>query len=630
MNRIAGIVYPSVHQVNNLIQPMMDVMQHRCKNPPLFHTFDHIQLGACASNLSELDHIVAGLDGSITNAKEICLELNLNLESFAHNPAKLLCHAYQSWGNHFLERTKGNFALFILNKESQEILIARDRIGRKPLYWFYDDQYFVFGSEIKAILASGIVPQTIAPDAIASYLYFGYLPQDITLIKGLNKLLPSHYMLFNIDRNETIQSYWSYSSFLLQSKNEKKEDIVRNVDQLLLDSVKRCLSQEKPVGCLMTGLGSSTIACYLRELISPEEIKAFKVNFQGETTFEKDAAIEVSNTLEIKNLCSIISPENFLDDLVKIVWHLDEPIADPDIIAAWRLSTIASNVKFFFSSMGCDELLAGHYRYMIEERTAAFHNRLIQTIMPLLKRFLIPFLTRFYKPAAYHILKQARTNPWQVNFLEKNALFPDKVRFEAAPAIAGLFDPIVFLHKFHNLPEISSIVSSFIYLDVKTKLPDYFLMQYEKLMSVNGATWQTPFLDETLIEYLASIRDPDKIDENDPYFLLKSVLKNSLPKSVFNKPKKTQRHFLEAWSDTPQLSELFSLLTQGSLVETGVISKKWIESQLASPAKKNESFRLLWSLLILEIWIRLFINQPISKQPPEVSAKEIMNESGSP
>lgn len=624
MSGIAGIVYPDNFPVANLIVPMLNTMKHRGLPIRSEHTYRKIQVGVCGSTIAGKNNVIAGLDGRFYNGLALRSELKKHGYKFEEeSDTEILVHGYDFWGTALLEHLQGDFAFFILDKNHEKILIARDRIGKKPLYWFRNDHYFGFASELKALLATGAVPQAIAPDGIAAYLYFGFIPQDMSPIKDVNKLLPSHYLLFNRNRSETIQSYWSYSNYFQASKTP--QSAVEDVDALLQDSIKQRIPENKPLGCLVAGgLGSASVAHYLRKFLEPEQIHALTVEFQDENTQDTNAAKEFAQHEGIPHHCGLITPNNFLDDMVKIAWHLDEPIADPHVVSTWKLAQAAKPLGTFFSGMGSDELLAGHSRYTVAERKAAFSDRMLQAGMPLIKSCLLPLLNNLYQPAVYKILKQTRTNPWQIDFLQHNALFTADISKAAAPEIAHLFDPHVFLHKFHKLPQIKSTVASFLYLDVKTRLADCYILQYERLMSANGIDWRTPFLAEPLVEYLAGLAEPDTLQENETFCILKALLKNAFPKTLIERPKKTRKHFLKAWSEKSDLNELFQILPRGTLVETGLISRKWLNAQLSSPQSRRESFRFLWSLLALEIWFHLFINHPIQATSGDMSVRQLL------
>jgi asparagine synthase (glutamine-hydrolysing) len=629
MGGIAGIIYPDVFQLSQLLTPMLDTLAYRGSNSREEHTFRHTQVGVCGSLLNpNKSKIAAGMDGVLSNAKELISELKTaGFTCMDETNGEILANAYICWGTEFVKHLQGDFALFILDQQKERLILARDRIGKKPLYWYQNNECFIFASELKAILATGTVPQTPALDALSAYLYLGYIPQDMSPIKDVNKLLPGHYLKYNSNRSIHIAPYWSYGKLFQGNLSDDKNKIISNIDEMLQESVSQRIPETSQLGCIVSGgLGSASIAYYLQKLAPSDKIKTLTVSFKGENEQDGHAAKNVSDSLNLQQDSEIITSQNFLDDFVKIVWCLDEPLADPNVLATWRLAKMAQPLKTVFSGMGSDELLAGHSRYTLAERKSSFKDRALQACMPIVKNLLLPVLALINKQTVFNILQRSKTNPWHSDYLNRNALFNDNVRSAASPKLGKLFDPIVFLHKFHNLPLIKSNVASYMYFDVKTRLPDSFMMQYERLTSAHGLEWKTPFLSEKLIEYTAQLHTSNEMKEESAFFVLKHILKDTFPSNILNRPKKTRKHFLESWATTPEITKLFQLLSQGSLVENGIISKEWIDKQLKTPHQQKESFRYLWSILTLEIWFRLFINRAIQPQPPSISVSELLRD----
>lgn len=608
MDGIAGIIYADVFQMSNGIEPMLNIMAHRGEMQEIC-TIKNVQLGSCgkpiASNADK--SLFAALDGTLLNEKELREELNTS-----GSGAEMVLAAYHKWGADCFAHLQGDFAILIFDQKSENLYLARDRIGKKPLYWSQDEHNFLFGSELKALLATGIVPLTPARDAVAAYLYFGYIPQDMSPIKNVNKLLPAHYLEFNATGTLSIHSYWSYSSYF---KNLKREPgVAQHLESLLSSSVKlnlECAQKNDPaVGCfVMGGLGSATIAGHLQNTPAT----CYSVGFQDQNEQDIAAAKEIAKTLELPCKSEMIAPEHCLDSLVKIVWHLDEPLADPNILATWQMAKrAAADTHSVFTGIGSDELLAGHTRY---GHKPTFWQKLKNSFTSRFRHLLIPLLKVLWKPAAFSLLKTSSTNPYQFNYLTQNALYTKEQLAKAAPKLKGLFDPEIFLHKFQNLFKFQSNVSSYLYFDVKTRLPDHYLLQYERLTAAHGLDLYAPFLEQKLVEYLAGI------DLNAPETAyLKEVLRKTYPEKIIDRPKFIRPQFLASWIDDPRIKEVFQLLTVGVLVENGLISKKWLHGALKNPP----SFNHLWSILVLEIWYRLFIDQPITLTAPDITVKELL------
>lgn len=628
MNGLAGVVYPDVFHTNNLIHPMLEAMGHRGTQQTEMRTFRNMQIAIHGGVFASYKKMVAGLDGAISNRTQLRESLQqAGRPLIGETDAELLLYAYELWGTEFIEHIQGDFAVVLLDQERERIILARDRIGKQPLYWFYNQHYFIFASELKAILASGVVPQTPAVEAISAYLYFGYTPQDMTPVKEIYKLLPGHFLELNRNRSAAIHSYWSYSSYFQRKNTEDSGTSLKHFESLFRRSLGDMLPKSGPVGCFVSGgLGSATVAYYLQQMIPHDQLHAYSVEFQSETSQDMQAASKITASLKIPHHCKTMTPQNFLDDLVKIIWHLDEPLADPNVIATWHLSRMVKETGIVYSGMGSDELLAGHSRYTLDERSIRYKDKFIHMAMPWIKRFCLPLLTAIYKPGIYAILQKSRTYLWQLEYLRQNALFPVEVLSAAAPRLSSLFDPRIFLHKFYNISKISSPVASFLYFDVKTRLVDCFILQYERLTTANGLNWRSPFLEQNLVEYLASLLEPDNQKEKETALFLKTILKDIFPSSVVLRPKKTRKELLKSWVANSELSSLFQLLPKGVLVESGIISSKWLNQQLVSPHKQEESFRYLWSILALEIWYRLYLHRTVRPQSLDISVRDLLTE----
>lgn len=625
MDGIAGIVYSDVFQMTNLLTPMLGSLTHRCRKIQDVCTIKNVQLGGCGHQVvaNPQKTIYAALDGTIYNADDLKKELiQLGYSFCTEVTSEVLARAFEEWGVNFFSRLQGDFAFAIYDQRNEKLFLVRDRIGKKPLYWYHDQHHFIFASELKAILATGAVSQTVARDGIAAYFYFGYIPQDMSPVKDVNKLLPAHYLEFELSGSKQIQPYWSYSSYFGHKKKSEKS-VMETLDQLLRESVELRIPQaqkhHEPIGCFLSGgLGSASIAYYIKNLARNHPQMAFSVGFEGENEEDIRAAQEVAQTLQIPHQFEMITPDHFLDHLVQVIWHLDEPVADPNIIATWQITKLASmQTHSVFSGMGSDELLAGHTRYKSSEK----QRSLLNYFKPLFQHLLMPILKFIYKPAAFTILKETMTNPMQFDFVRKNALFDERLISIAAPNLYGLFDPEVFLHKFQNLYQFKSSIASYLYLDVKTRLVDCFILQYERFTTAHSLDWYTPFLDRIVIEYLATLYDPEVLIDSSTADQFKKILKTVFPEKFVNRPKVNRPNFLNRW--TPTFRNVFQSLQKGMLVENGIISEEWIHNALLSP---KVPFRILFSILVLEIWYRLFINQSIVPIPPELSVQDYLNE----
>lgn len=626
MTAFAGVLYPSSLETSDITNLMLEPLSSRSSGEKTILTFKNYQIGclgnSCATSSKKELHLL--LDGTIYNAKQLAETHEL---SPSLSQAELLLALYEKLGNNFLKDLNGEFAIVILNQKNHTLILAKDLIGKKPLYWYQDKKYFLFCSEIKGLLSSGLIPQTPSTEALATYLFFGFFPQDLTPVRDINKLLPSHYLELS-PHGIHIQPYWSYSSFFERRLNLHKSQIVATINSMLHESVAERIPPRGPLSCFVSGgLGSATTAYYVSQHAKKHSLKAFTAVFENYNEEDLNAADSVCESLDLPHDSSLITPELFLREFPKILWHLDEPIADPNVIATWELAKISSHFSHFaYSGMGSDELLAGHSRYSMAERSPAALNRLLLIPRPILQGIMIPALKVLYPSAAFNLLRSLKTNPWQFEFLRHNAVFNENMLEEASPRLSHAFDPDTFLHKFHHLTRIHSNISSLLYFDIKTRLPDCFIHQYERMTRAFNINWETPFLDKNLLEFTAQLAEPESLTEKETASYLKPLVRDLFPEAFINRPKKTRHHFLAGWIDHPEVKEVFQLLPKGTLVESGLISDTWLKSTLSSSASMKNSYQQLFTILTLELWFKLFINKMPGNTAPEVTIKELLLE----
>lgn len=634
MSGIAGIIYPDLFHIHLFMDSMLETLAHR--GPAHLeevkrdvYTYKNIRLGISGGSIASNNKktVIALIDGHIYNTAPIRAELiKLGYQFSTHHSPELVVHAFDAWGETFVNRLDGDFAVAVFDRPTQTLYIYRDRVGMKPLYWYYDGRYFLFASELKSLLTTGLIPQTPAPDAMATYLSLGYVPQDMSLIDKVNKLLPAHYLKCTVGRGPILIPYWSYGEAFLKNTNKTENQAAEGLDQHLSNSVVDRLSPGTNPGCFLSGgVGSATIAHTIRRLHPTLQIPSYTYGFQGQNEADVSSALGFAETLGLKENFGMVTPETLLDDFVQIVWHLDEPLADPNCIATWGLAKLAATKsRFVYSGMGCDELVAGHGRYTVSEQEPTLKYTLSHIKQQMIRSVLIPLYQLFGSTNAFELLKSARSNPWQVSYIRSSCIFSEEDIKKATPTLRNLFTPDYFLHRFHHLSEIKSLVSSFLYLDFKTRLPDLYIAQYERLTVAHGLDWRAPFLAKEVIEFLASFPEPSSLHENETASLLKNMLGGIFPEELIKRPKKTRKNFLHNWVQSSHMLPLFQALRDGALVESAILSDAWIEKATANEETARKNFRKLWSLLTLEVWYRLFINFPVATTCPELTVSDLL------
>src|SRR6267142_2843111 len=321
-------------------------------------------------------------NGEIYNHAGLRAELETRGHAYrTKSDTETIVHAYEQWGEACIERLRGMFAFAIWDAPRRRLLLVRDRLGIKPLYWSRTKDALLFGSEIKAILASDLIHAepnyTVLPEVLSTR----YTSGEDTLFKGVRKLLPGHLLIFE-NGNTTIRQYWdvtrrgerSPERLALQrhqdaadykrSASLSGERVVERFRELLVESVRLRLMADVPLGMFLSGgIDSSAIAAIMSGMVD-EPIKTFSVAFAEREANELEYARLVAQAFKTNHHEIVVSPEEFFTALPKLVWHEDEPLAHPSSVALYFVSQLASkHVKVVLTGEGSDELLAGYGRY---------------------------------------------------------------------------------------------------------------------------------------------------------------------------------------------------------------------------------------------------------------------------
>jgi asparagine synthase (glutamine-hydrolysing) len=625
MNGIAGVIYKDSWQINNIMESMLDALSHRGEGSGAIFSFRNIQVGVCRQEPQRFGDIVIALDGVIHNRKSLRAIFHSRGISLASEDSEsLLAAAYSCWGTQMFKHIYGNFAVCLSDLKQERVLLAKSRLGHKPLYWLQGSQYFLFASEIKALLASGIIPRTPALEALSAYLYFGYIPGDISPIKNIYKLLPGHYLELRKDGSKSITPYWSFGAHEEIKRAEELNGVMSRFDHLMEGVVADQMPKNAPFGCLLGGgLSSASIAYYLHKQTPSEPFNTYTATFQGQNDVDAHAAEDIARSLQLTHHATTVTPQDFLKNFTKIAWYLDEPIADPNVVATWQVAEIARSIPILFSGMGGDELLAGRYRP--QSCMHSYNTRMLRMWRVVEQIFLKPLLSFFGIPQKER-MGVSHLQSSLLNYLHQDALFTQALQHEAAPMIAGSFDPTAFVQQFLRQHSFSSELTSYLSLDIHTRLMYCFVPQYERLLSAHGLEWRAPYMSYPVLEFLGNLSVSDYLESEETFFAIKHILKQQLSPFVLHRLKEKRPNFLQSWMELPEVTLLLKRLPEGSLVETGIISKKWMLKHVETPKLRMQFHKQLWAILVLETWFQIFINKPINKRTAEISLKELVCE----
>ena len=470
-------------------------------------------------------------NGEIYNYKDLRRDLISKGHRFAtETDTEVIVHLYEEFGEKCVEKLRGMFAFGLWDKRKRLLLLARDRVGIKPLYYQLNGKGLLFGSEIKALMADPDQELTVDPAAIDRFLTFYYMPGEETLFRGIQKLPPGCYMLVQGGRAE-VKQYWDLE-FGTSDLSLKEAEI--RLREILDESVRLHLISDVPVGVLLSGGLDSTAVLSLARSHSDDPISSFTVGFNAPTVederpFARIAAQRFGTTHHEMT----ITAKDFQEFLPKFVWHMEEPVCEPPAVALYYVSKLASQyVKVLLSGEGGDEAFAGYSNYrnvLWAERAKRFGGFLSGALAK--SSSVIDQLTGSRRGTKY---AQLMRTPFQDYYLSRTSspftYFNSRSEqlytsnFAKAANKAWSCEPLATL--FASAPK--NIVNRMLYIDTKTWLPDDLLVKADKMTMANSVELRVPLLDHKVLEFAASLPSHYKVKG----FTTKYIAKRSLSKLV--------------------------------------------------------------------------------------------------
>jgi asparagine synthase (glutamine-hydrolysing) len=559
-------------------------------------------------------------NGEIYNHAEIRREL----EALGHtyrtkSDTETIVHAYEQWGDDAVDRFRGMFAFAIWDSAERRLLLVRDRLGIKPLYWTQVGSLLLFGSEIKALLASGLVHPRANTSVLPELLSTRYVSGSDTLFTGIHKLLPGHRLVFQ-NGDLRIRQYWDIPVRNSQVQVEKangREAIVDRFRSLLTESVRLRLMSDVPLGMFLSGgIDSSAIAALMARLVD-RPIKTFSVGFEERAFNELGYAREVSQAIGADPHEVVIDDRDFFGALPRLVWHEDEPIAHPSSVPLYFVSRLArQHVTVVLTGEGSDELLAGYGKYpriAMNWRAGTIYERMLpKSVRQLVADNLVPAVPgRVGRLARRSFLAMDRTP--EAMFLDNFAAIrlADQQRLlanrnAADRATVRAYGPS--LAWFDRPPAGSSLLTRLLYADMKTYLVE-LLMKQDQMSMATSIESRVPFLDHALVEFAATIPDQWKLSGFTTKRVLREAMKGVLPDSILSRPKMGFPVPFARWTREHWNGPLREVLLDRRTRERGIVDAPAVERLLDDhQAGRTDGWDRLWMLLNLELWYRTFVD----------------------
>jgi asparagine synthase (glutamine-hydrolysing) len=623
---IVGIIDPSVpaEKTSVLLKRMTDIITHRGPDGEGFFVTNGAGLGMRRLSIIDLStgdqpmynedgSIVVVFNGEIYNYLDVRAELAKRGHQFATScDTEVLVHCYEEYGDDCVTHLRGMFGFAIWDENRRRLFVARDRLGIKPLYYTQMGGNLVFGSEIKAILEHPSVTPRLDLTALSDYLSFRYVPAPATMFEEIFALPPGHILTYDEESGLSIRQYWDVSFAQNGHQRRSEDEYAEELEALLAASVKMRLMSDVPFGAFLSGgIDSSTVVALMTRYLD-EPVKTFSVGFgeEGADFNELTYARMVAERYQTDHHEVILNADHFTELTEKIIWHLDQPIADYPDLAYYMVSALATqHVKMVLTGEGGDELFAGYARYA-GERFSPYASRIPKPAMrlavsasqrlPGLRRQKQALLALSYKDEA-----QRLTN-WFPLFNQqwKQELLSDAVKSE----LDGHSSDSVF-GAYLDATDAIDPVSRMQYVETKVWLVDDLLARGDKLSMANSLEARVPLLDSKLVEFAASVPWDMKIKGLKRKYLLKKVSEKWLPDEIIYRKKKGFPVPVPVWFRNEARDYLHDHLSPDRVRQRGLFDPEYVQKLLREhDTGFTDHATPLFGLLSVELWQRQYLD----------------------
>jgi len=566
---------------------------------------------------NEAGDVTLVFNGEIYNYRELCEGLRERGHHLkTHSDGEAIIHLYEEQGPDCLRELNGMFAIALWDERAKRLLLARDRAGEKPLYYWSDGHTLVFASEIKSLLEYPGISRALDPTALTHYFFYGYFPGPRSVFAEIKKLPAAHRLVVE-GGNIGIDAYWRPQDYL-RSPDEppvtpgQERDLVEELAVRLREAAESRLVSDVPLGVFLSGgVDSSTIVAIMSEL-SPGNVNSFSVNFPEKSFNEEPYSTLVAKRFHTQHHVLNADKPRMLQALMMLSEYLDEPIADPAVIPTYMISRFArEHIKVALSGEGSDELFGGYPTYM-GARLAEYYLKLPaivrSQVFGRLQRFLpvsstaVPkglFLRRFLShaekdPAERHHIWFGMFNP-----TELNQLFSPDWR-GPQPASSEIFSPLARVLEGARFDET---LSEMLYLDFRLYLEDNLLVKVDRASMACSLELRTPFLDHRLIEFAEGLPGELKVRRFQLKYILKKAVERWLPHEIVYRQKRGFSVPIASWIRNELRPLVDETLEEEKLRRQGMFNAGFVRRLLAEHfSGKADHRKTLWTLFCFQLW----------------------------
>lgn len=605
-----------------LLHRMTEAMRHRGPDDGGFHFEDEAGIGLGHRRLSIVDLTPAGRqpmgneDGSVwvvfNGAIYDFAERRRDLETRGHvfrsrTDTEVLVHAYEEHGTAWVEHLNGMFGVALWDARRRRLVLARDRLGKKPLYYHDDGKRLTFASELKALLVDPSVPRALSWPAVGEFLALGYVAREQCIVDGVRKLRPGHRLVRTAD-TVAVERYWDWlPSFRRVDTTRSESDWIADLRATLTASVRSRMISDAPLGAFLSGgLDSSAVVATMAS-VSEQPVRTFSIGFDDPRFSELAYAREVATELRTEHHELIVRPESVPELLPRLVRQYDEPFADSSALPTYYLSKLArEHVTVCLSGDGGDEACAGYDRYAQAAREEA-----ADCIPARLRRLVLAPLGSL--PLGTPGRRLARRL-----MLDPAERYVDLMRLMPAELIASLLTPEAArrvngdgaspvgdaLAQARDLDPLSRMQ----YADGCVYLPDDILVKVDRASMMSALEVRCPFLDHRFLALMAAVPPHLRSSGARGKHLLREAMRGVLPERVLNRPKAGFAVPLAVWFGGDLGAFVRDVLLDRRTAERGIFCRPAIENLLRDQARRERLSPHVWAVLVFEMWCRSYLD----------------------
>lgn len=539
-------------------------------------------------------------DGEIYNGKELQKELTLD----TNNDEEVIVALYSQYKEKTCEKLRGMFAFVIWDKEEKLLYGARDPFGNKPLFFYENMKKTIFASEKKSILyAVGKEGKKINEEALQHYFTYQYVPEPYTMAECIRKLEPGHFFVKKVGFPMKIEPYWKASFHTVQ---KREQDYIKEIRDILYESVKLHMRGDVSIGAFLSGgIDSSFVVSIAKEFLP--SLKTFSVGFQLEGFNEIDVAKETAEKIGVENISYLISPEEFMKEIPKIIWHLDDPLADPACIALYFAAREArKHVQVVLSGEGADEFFGGYNIYR-EPQSLAIFNYIPKMFHPILKKVATKMPTGMKGKSFI----ERGVTPLEERYIGNAKMFSEE---EKRLLLKAYNDEIQFTNITKPLYEQAKgygPVERMQYIDLHTWMRGDILLKADRMTMAHSLEVRTPFLDKAVFEVASQIPTSLKTANRTTKYILREAAKGIVPEHVLNRKKLGFPVPIRHWLKEELYDWAIKIIRESQVDQ--LIDKNYCLRLLDEHCQgKGDYSRKIWTVLMFMVWYQVYIEEKYS------------------